>query len=81
MELRPYLNDKTGSLRFTVPVSGDHVMAYLTETSWRARFGTDFSDSSFMDVYNANKDLIDRAVTRRVAAGAREPVVLRVADL
>jgi hypothetical protein len=75
-------------LRFEVAVGGDHtgepITAFITQTSWRARYGApsgDSNDADLLQTYLANRQLIDGAVLRRVAAGGRSPVVLRAADL
>jgi hypothetical protein len=77
-------------LRFEVAVAGQAVTAYITETVWRARYGSAHDSDgipeqaqarNFLHTYFANRHLIDGAVARRVAAGARAPVVLRAADL
>jgi hypothetical protein len=75
------------SLRFFVNVGDESVAAYITQTSWRAarheqaQPEADTFEPALLDTYRAHQDQIDRAVLRRLAAGARAPVVLRAADL
>jgi hypothetical protein len=71
----------TGMLRFSVPLEHGLVTAYLSQSVWQARHGLAHSDSSFVEIYLANQPMIDAAVVRKVRAGARMPVVLKVADL
>lgn len=71
----------TGTLRFTVPLEQGHVTAYLSEAIWQARFGSGYSDSSFIEIYIANQPMIESTVVRKVNAGARSPVVLNAGDL
>ena len=67
-------------LRFNVPLAHGHATAYLSQRIWQARFGCDYSDSTFVEIYVANRPMIDAAVVRKVNAGARIPVVLTTAD-
>lgn len=71
----------TGTLRFRVPLQRGHVTAYISQTTWQARYGLGHSDASFVEIYIANQPMIDAAVVRKVNAGARTPVVLKAADL
>ncbi len=75
-------------LRFEVavdaPDGSPSVTAFITGASWRARYGSlqgDAPETDLLQTYLANRQLIDGAVLRRLAAGSRSPVVLRAADL
>ncbi|MBS0447600.1 MAG: hypothetical protein JSR59_16785 [Proteobacteria bacterium] len=81
METSPHLNALAGNAQFQVRLAGRPVTAFISESSWRARFGDGCSDSGFLETLVANEALLDAAVARRVAAGARQPVVLRSTDL
>lgn len=81
MQATPHLNASAGSAQFQVRLADREVTAFISESSWRARFGDGCSDAGFLEVLVANEAVLDAAVARRVAAGARQPVVLRSTDL
>jgi hypothetical protein len=81
METSPHVNSAADSAQFEVRLADGQVTAFITESSWRARFGDGCSDSGFLEMLVANEAILDAAVARRVAAGARQPVVLRSTDL
>jgi hypothetical protein len=81
MEATSHPNRSAGSARFEVRVADHSVTAFISESAWRARFGDGCSDSGFLETVRGHRELLEAAVTRRVAAGSREPVVLRSTDL
>ena len=64
-----------------VPIGAGHVTAYISETTWHARFGRASSDSSLLELYAQNQAMIDAIVVRRVHGGAHKSVVLMASDL
>lgn len=70
-----------GVLCFNTPIGRDRVTAFVSESSLRARYGSTTSDQDMTLLYDLHRYEIDAAVLRRIEAGARQPVVLRVTDL
>ncbi|MEY8876783.1 MAG: hypothetical protein AB9M60_09775 [Leptothrix sp. (in: b-proteobacteria)] len=70
-----------GMLRFLVPMGQERVTAFISQTTWRSRFGEGQSDANMLEVYLQNQALLDGLVVRKVAAGASRPVVLMACDL
>ncbi len=79
--LHPLLPGKFRCVQFHVPILGGHATAFISEATWIARFGRVPRGVDFAGIVEQNRTLLDIAVTRRVAAGARQPVVLRATDL
>lgn len=70
------------ALRFWVPTTGqDAVGASVSSSVLHYRFKGRLDGSDAVLVYEANRQAIDAAVLRRLAAGSREPVMLRENDL
>ena len=81
MILPPHFNPTTRSLCFMVQIGPDAVPAYFSESSWQARHGESDDQASLHEIYLQNRTAIDAAVIRKVEAGSRTPVILRVSDL
>ena len=64
-----------------VPIGAGHVTAYISETTWNARFGRSSNDSSLLELYAQNQTMIDAIVARKVNGDAHKSVVLMVSDL
>jgi diguanylate cyclase (GGDEF)-like protein len=69
-----------GCIQLLVPVAGRVVTALVNESAWYTRFGTGFDDAGLAHQLQQHQAVLHAAVARRVAAGAREPVVLRATD-
>jgi hypothetical protein len=71
-----------GVLCFDALIGTDQVTAFVSESSLRARFGgVAVACDDVAQMYQQHQCEIVAAVVRRIRAGAREPVVLRVSDL
>ena len=81
MTLYRDFNEKTGMLRFRVLIGHGHVTAFMSLSTWRARYGLDHGDGSLLELYLKNQPMIDAAVIRKVNAGAPKSVVLMASDL
>ncbi len=78
----PFMHDESGALRFWVLTeSGQHVGATISKQTLHYSFRGDISGSDALATYAANREVIDAAVRRRVAAGSIEPVMLRERDV
>lgn len=78
----PEFHAESDALRFWVPTAGQaSVGASVSRSVLHYRFNGLADGSDAVNVYAANRPLIDAAVLRRVAAGSREPVMLREHDL
>jgi hypothetical protein len=75
------LNDLSGSVRFWVSVDEQPVGASIGRQTLHYRYQPLRSDDDPLETYLQNATEIDAAVRRRFAAGAREPVMLRDADV
>ena len=74
-------DERTGVLRFMVPMGHEQVVAFISQTTWRARYGVGSSDASLLELYLENQAMIDAIVVRKVNAGGHNPVVLMASDL
>jgi hypothetical protein len=75
-------HEPDGVLCFDAPIGGDQVTAFVSESSLRARYGSlAVACDDVAQMYQLHQCEIVAAVVRRIRAGAREPVVLRVSDL
>jgi hypothetical protein len=71
-----------GVLCFDAPIGTDQVTAFVSESSLRARYGSlALACDDVAQMYQLQQCEIVAAVVRRIRAGARQPVVLRVSDL
>lgn len=70
-----------GMLRFTVPMGREHVTAYISHSTWQARYGQGQSDANMLELYVQNQAMLDDIVVQKVAAGSCKPVVLMATDL
>ncbi len=70
-----------GRLRFTVLVDRKAVTADLAERDWSARYGVSQSDATLLEIYRANRPMLEAAVVAKYRAHRRQPVVLRPTDL
>ena len=81
MSLHRAFDERTGILRFMVPIGPGHVTAFISQTTWRARYGLGSSDASLLELYLQNQPMIDAIVVRKVNSGASKSVVLMAGDL
>jgi Protein of unknown function (DUF1488) len=77
----PFFHDDSGAVRFWVLVDGVLVGASITRMTLHYRYKAQCTDDDALATYLENAAEIDAAVRRRVAAGSREPVLLRDADV
>jgi hypothetical protein len=78
----PSLHLESGTVRFWVDMGGGkHVGASISKQALHYRFNAQASGDDAVDVYRAHGAEIDAAVRRRLAAGSREPILLREGDL
>jgi hypothetical protein len=79
--IRPQ-HEPNGVLCFDAPMGTDQVTAFVSESSLRARYGgLAAACDDVAQMYQLHQCEIVAAVVRRIKAGARQPVVLRVSDL
>lgn len=77
-----YFHGDTDALRFWVLLPDQSVMgASLSRHVLMQHFQGHADGSDALPIYAAHRAVIDAAVARRAAAGAREPVMLRENDL
>lgn len=77
----PFFHDSSGTVRFWVPVDEQLVGASIGKETLHYRYKAHANGDDPMVTYTQNEAEIHEAVRRRVAAGAREPVMLRDADV
>jgi hypothetical protein len=78
----PVFHAETDALRFWVAIPGSAVTgASVSRSVLHYRFQALLDGSDALVIYAANRVALDSAVLRRVAAGSREPVMLREHDL
>jgi hypothetical protein len=77
-----FFHAETDALRFWVPMPDQAPMgAIISRRVLQHRFQGSPDGSDALATYTAHRDVIDAAVARRAAEGAREPVMLREHDL
>ena len=81
MSQNPYFHIDSDTVRFWVLVDGLHVGASIGKATLHYRYHPHMRDDQPLDTYTANAAEIDAAVRRRLAAGSREPVMLRDPDV
>jgi Protein of unknown function (DUF1488) len=77
----PFFHDDSASVRFWVLVGDVLVGASITKTTLHYRYKALRTDDDALATYLEHAAEIDAAVRRRVAAGSREPVMLRDSDV
>ncbi|MED5618320.1 DUF1488 family protein [Ideonella sp. BN130291] len=78
----PFFHSGTGALRFWVlQADGQYIGATITKQTLHYCFHADSNGDNAIGTYEVNRQRIDDAVRRRSAAGSREPVMLRDADV
>ena len=77
----PFFHESSGTVRFWVPVDGQELGAMVSREALHHRFRPTAKDDDPVETFLANVVEIEAAVRRRLAAGAREPVMLREHDL
>jgi hypothetical protein len=81
MSHAPFFHDMSGTVRFWVQIDDLMVGATINQVTLHYRYKPNLSGEDPLETYQQNSEEIDAAVRRRVAAGAREPVMLRDGDV
>jgi hypothetical protein len=81
MSQEPYFDRGSDTIQFWVDVNDVPVRAIVGKATLHYRYHARATDDDPIATYLQNAQDIDDAVRRRVAAGAREPVILRDPDL
>lgn len=76
-----FFHPSSGTVRFWVHIADQWVGASIGKESLHYHFRPEARDEDPLDTYRRHAAQLEGAVRRRVAAGAREPVMLRDADL
>jgi hypothetical protein len=77
----PFFHDESGAVRFWVQVGDACIGASIGKVTLHYRYRPLRTDDDPLATYLAHAAEIDAAVRRRVAAGSREPVMLRDWDV
>jgi hypothetical protein len=81
MSQAPFFHEMSGTVRFWVLVDDQPIGASIGKETLHYRYKPNMSDDDALATYLQNAAEIDAAVRRRVAAGSREPVMLRDGDV
>ncbi|MET0520245.1 MAG: DUF1488 family protein [Burkholderiaceae bacterium] len=81
MKPEPFFHPSSGSVRFWVDVDDKLIGASIDKSVLHYRYRARSDDDDPLSTYLSNAGEIDAAVRRRVAGGAREPVMLRDHDM
>jgi hypothetical protein len=81
MSQEPFFHDTSGTVRFWVLVDDLLVGASIGKETLHYRYKPHMHDDDPLATYLQNAAEIHAAVKRRVAAGSREPVMLRDPDV
>ena len=77
MSQAPYFHPESDAVRFWVPIDGGFMGASISRRTLHFRFRPGAKDDDPLETFKANTRDIHAAVTRRVAEGSLEPVMLR----
>lgn len=77
----PFFHEASDSVRFWTLIGAEQVGATISRATLHYRFRPDAQGEDPLETYRAHAGVIEAAVRRRVAAGSREPVMLREHDL
>ena len=77
----PFFHEGSATIRFWVEVNGVPLGASVGREALHHRYRPGASGDDPLETYLANAADIEAAVRRRLAAGSREPVMLREYDL
>ena len=81
MAQAPFFHEISGTVRFWVSVDDVLVGASIGKETLHYRYRPHVYDDDALTTYMQHSAEIDAAVRRRVATGAREPVMLRDLDV
>jgi hypothetical protein len=81
MSHEPYYDAGTATVRFWVAVDDVLVGATIGKSTLHYRWYKNSSTDDPLTTYTQNAAEIDDVVRRRLAAGSREPIMLRDADV
>jgi hypothetical protein len=81
MSHQPFFDHGTSSVRFWVEIDSNWVAASIRREVLHYFYRSDAHGEDPMDTYRSHSQDIEEAVRRRVAQGAREPVIIREPDL
>jgi|LauGreDrversion4_2_1035121.scaffolds.fasta_scaffold879923_2 hypothetical protein len=73
----PYLDEPSSSVRFQVTMNGVLCNASINQQALLHCFKAMSGASNLLDIYNHHSQKIHEAALRRLAQGARAPVMLR----
>lgn len=81
MSYEPYFHEASGTVRFWVPDGDAGIGASVGTEVLTYCFRDRVREEAPLKIYAAHRDQIHAAVMKRVAEGAREPVMLKRHDL
>jgi len=81
MSQAPFFHEASRTVRFWVQVDAQWIGASIGKETLHYRYRPDGRDEDPMETYQSHAEDIEAAVRRRIAQGAREPVMLREFDL
>lgn len=77
----PFFHEASRTVRFWVQVDAQWIGASIGKETLHYRYRPDGCDEDPMETYQSHAEDIEAAFRRRLAQGAREPVMLREFDL
>ena len=77
----PFFHQESGTVRFWVMVDGQPVGASIGKETLHYRYKSSQSEDDPLATYTQHAPELEAAVIRRLAAGSREPVMLRDSDV
>ncbi len=81
MSEEPFFHDASGTARFWVAIGDKLVAASVSREALHHRYRPTAQGEDPMETFGHNIPDLEAAVRRRIAEGAREPVMLREYDL
>jgi Protein of unknown function (DUF1488) len=81
MAAAAFFHEASDCVRFWTLIGADEIGATISRATLHYRFRPEAQGEDPLDTYRAHASVIEAAVRRRVAAGSREPVMLREHDL
>jgi hypothetical protein len=77
----PFLHEASSTIRFWVDVNGQWIGASVGRDALHHRYRPTAQGDDPLETFAQNASDIEAAVRRRIAAGSREPIMLREFDL
>jgi hypothetical protein len=81
MSQEPYFHSASGTVRFWVEIDSQWISASIGKEALHYNYSPLANDDDPLETFTRHAEALHTAVRQRIAAGGREPVMLRDNDL